>query len=82
MEIFPSGKTVPLETGLHTNNTLRYVNGNKLAQAPGNSLRVALPGFRAFIGSNCTASFNCKGKIRPLELLEQSEDLSKRTISY
>ena len=63
--------------GLHTNNTLRYVKKNKLHQELGNSFCVALPGFHAFTGSDYTASFNRKGKIRPLKLLERSENTQK-----
>ena len=43
----------------------------------GKSLCVALPGFHSFTGSNYTASFNHKGKIRPLLLLERNEDAKK-----
>ena len=63
--------------GLHTNNTLRYVKKNKLHQELGNSFCVALPGFHAFTGRDYTASFNRKGKIRPLKLLERSENTQK-----
>ena len=69
MEKLPAGINVWLEIGLHTNNTLRYVNVNKFHQALGNSLSVALPGLHAFIGSDYTASFNRKAKIRPLNYL-------------
>ena len=54
--------------GLHTNNKLRYVNVNKPHQALGNSLCVALPGCHAFAGSDYSAPFNRKDKIRPLKL--------------
>ena len=64
-----AGINVWLEIRLHANNTLRYVNVNKLHQAQGNSLSVALPGLHAFIGSDYTASFNRKAKIRPLNYL-------------
>ena len=50
---------------------------NKLHQALSNNLCVALPGFHAFTGRNNTASFNHKGKIQPLKLLERSEDARK-----
>ena len=71
MEKLPAGINVWLEMGLHTNNTLRYVNANQLHQVLGNSLCDTLPGFTE---SDYTASFTCKGKIRPLKLLERSED--------
>ena len=73
MEKLPADINIWLQMGLHTNNTLRYVNVNKLHQALCNSLCVALPGFNAFTGSGYTASFNHKGKIRPLTLLERSD---------
>ena len=77
MKKLPAGINVWLEMGLHTNNTLRYVKKNKLHQELGNSFCVALPGFHAFTGSDYTALFNRKGKIRPLKLLERSENTQK-----
>ena len=77
MEKLPVGINIWLQMGLHMNNTLRYVNVNKLYQALGSSLYVALPGFHAFTGSDYTASFNRKGKIRPLKLLKRREDAKK-----
>ena len=34
----------------------------------------ALPGFHAFTGSDYTASFSRKGKVRPLALLEKNQN--------
>ena len=45
IEKLPAGVNAWFEVGLHTNNTLKYVNVKKLHQAIGNSLCVALPGF-------------------------------------
>ena len=82
VEKFSAGINVWLETELHTSNTLRHVNVNKLDQSLGNSLCVALPGFCAFTGSNYTPWFNCEDKIRPLELLYQMKKplLSKKEV--
>ena len=38
---------------------------------------MTLPGLHAFTGSGYTAPFNHEGKIRPLKLLERSEDCQK-----
>ena len=78
MEILSAGINIWLEMGLHTNNTLRYMCiSEHIAPSTGNSICVALPGFYAFIRSDYTALFNRKGKIRPLKLLEKSEDAKK-----
>ena len=53
------------------------MNVTKLYQSLGNSLCVALPMFHTFTGSGCTGSFIHKVKIRPLKLLERSEDAKK-----
>ena len=42
---------------------------------------MTLPGLHAFTGSGYTASFNHKGKIRPLKLLERSKD-GKKAFSF
>ena len=47
---------------LPTNNTLRYVNMNKLHQALANNLCVALPGFHAFPGSTTLLHLTVKAK--------------------
>ena len=77
VEKLPVGVNIWLQMGIHTNNTLKYVNVKKLYQTLGNSLCVSLSGFHAFTGSDYTASFSCKGKIPPLKLLERSEDAKK-----
>ena len=68
--------------GLHTSNTLRYVKKNKLHQELGNSFCVAITGFHAFTESYYTVSFNRKGKIRPLKLLERSENTQKKFFCF
>ena len=47
-------------------NILRYLNVNKLHQAPGNSLCVALPRFHAFTGIDYKSN---EGKIWPHEII-------------
>ena len=78
IEKIPTIINVWPENGNSHEFTLRYVNVTKLHQALGNnSLCFAPPGLHAFTGSYYTASFNLKGKIRPLKLLERSEDAKK-----
>lgn len=55
------------------NNELGYINCTDLAQKLGLSVCQALPGFHAFTGSDYTAAFVRKGKIKPYNLLVSSE---------
>ena len=77
LEKLPAGINVWLEMGHYTNNTPRYVYVNKLHQALGNSLCVALPGLQTFTGSDYTVSFYCKWKIWSQKLLERGEDVKE-----
>lgn len=73
MHLLDPGKKVWLEAGLYTKNSLRYISINQLFQHCGESLCRALPGYHAFTGCDYTASFNRKGKVRPLKLLEKND---------
>ena len=63
-----------MEIGLVTKNTLRYININQIYDYFGVGFCTALPAFYAFSGSDYTVSFNRKGKIRPLKLLEKDKN--------
>ena len=56
------------------NNILGYINCTELAEKLGSSLCRALPGFHAFTGTDYTAAFVRKGKIKAYNLLTQSEE--------
>jgi len=60
------------DCGLNSNNTRRYVDISLLASDMGPELCAAIAGFHAFTGSDYTASFLNKGKVRPLALMEKS----------
>lgn len=49
------------------------VNCTSLSQNLGQDLCLALPGFHAFTGSDYTACFYRKGKIKPFELLHKNK---------
>lgn len=72
--IYPSLK-VWIEAGLLTNNTQRYISINQMHAALGGSLCMSLPAYHAFTGCDYTASFNRKGKLRPLKLLQNNHEL-------
>ena len=52
-----------LEVGLTSNNTLGYINVNKINQSLGYGLCCALPGYHASSECDFTASFSRKGKL-------------------
>ena len=64
-----------INVGTSGNNTLRYVNVNKLHEVLGDRLCRSLPFFHALTGSDYTASFSRKGKIRPLKILEKHPEI-------
>ena len=51
-----------MEIGLSSNNTLRYIDINKMYEHFGEKVCNAMPAFHAFTGSDFTASFLRKGK--------------------
>ena len=61
-----------LEVGLYTKNTLRYISVSQLYTKLGEKLCKSLPAHHAFLGCDYTASFNRKGKVRPLKVLEKN----------
>ena len=63
-----------LEVGHYTNNTLRYIDIDKIHDYFGDSVCNALPALHIFTGSDYTAAFNKKGKVKPLKLLQDIVD--------
>ena len=55
---------------LNSNNSRRYVDISLLARNVGQYPCMAIAGLHAFIGSDYTASFLIKGKVRLLALME------------
>ena len=49
-------------------------NATQLVQEIGPEVCAALPGFHAFTGCDYTAAFSRMGKVRPLNLMEKSEE--------
>lgn len=70
-------KNIWVESGVQSKNNLRYININKLYDHLGESLCKALPFYHAFTGCDYTSSFNRKGKIKPLKMLEQNPNLQE-----
>ena len=62
-----------LQVGLYVNNSLRYIDVRKLFNKLGKDLCRALPAFHVFAGSDYTAAFSGKGKIRPLKTFEKEK---------
>ena len=60
------------DCGLNSNNSRRYEDISLLARNTGQNLCMAISGFHAFTGSEYTALFLNKGKVRPLALMEKS----------
>ena len=72
LHLLAESKQVWIETGLVTKNTLRYININQIHNHFGVGFCTGLPAFHAFSGRDYTASFNRKGKTRPMKLLEKN----------
>ena len=64
-----------MEVGHYTDNTLRYIDVDKIHDTLGESVCNALPALHVFSGSDYTAAFNKKGKTRPLKLLKDNIDM-------
>ncbi len=61
-----------MDVGKSSNNTRHYIDVTDLAQELGPGLCQDLLGFHHFTGSDHTAAFFMKGKIRPLQIMEKS----------
>ena len=53
-------------------NTLRYINVDKIHDYLGDRMCHTLPALHIFTGSDYTAAFNKKGKVKPSELLQDN----------
>ena len=56
--------------GWRQKNALRHISINQVYERIGKSLALSLPAFHAFFGSDYSAAFSRRGKIKPLKLLE------------
>ena len=82
LEHIPESINLWLEVGLYAKNSLRYIDVKKLFNKLGNNLRRALPAFHLFTGSDYTAAFSRKGKIRPLKTLEKDAQTVFRDMGF
>ena len=62
-----------MDVGHDRNNTRRYVDVTKLCGELGRKLCSALPALHAFTGCDYTAAFLRKGKTRPMDIVEKSD---------
>jgi hypothetical protein len=72
-QYYDEGINIWIEVGTQSKNSLRYINVNQLYSVLGIEICAALPAYHAFSGSDYTASFSRKGKVRPLKALEKSK---------
>ena len=61
--------------GVETKNTLRYFSVNQIYPSLIQLVSSALPAFYALLGCDYTAAFFRKGKARPFECLEKSQEV-------
>ena len=73
LEHIPESINLWLEVGLYAKNSLRYIDVRKLFNKLGKDFCRALPAFHVFAGSDYTAVFSRKGKIRPVKTLEKDK---------
>ena len=66
---FPQTRQVWMDAGLSGKNTRRYIGTRQLMQDMDSETVDALPGIHALTGSDYTAAFMGKGKIRPFKLM-------------
>ena len=62
-----------IESGCYSDNSIEYVSIQAIYENLGVNMCDALPGFHAFTGSDYTAAFNNKGKIKPFKIMEGRE---------
>ena len=62
---------IRLEDGKDSRNNQRYININQLHENLGEKLCRTLPAYHALTGCDYTASFNRKGKVKPLKVLQK-----------
>ena len=66
-----------LEVGLHSKNTLQYINVNNLYGNIGDPVCKSLPAYHVFTGCDYTTTFSRKGKVHPLKYLEKDETMQE-----
>ncbi|KAL2091652.1 hypothetical protein ACEWY4_013915 [Coilia grayii] len=69
----PDKPLVWMDVGLSSNNTRRYINISQLVAHIHREVLEALPAFHAYTGSDYSASFMNKGKIRPFDLMRKKQ---------
>ena len=92
MDELGQGLKISLDLGINSNNSRRFLSINQLANNLGSNICQSLPEFHALTGSDYTAAFGRKGKIRPfknlsanpaaqnaLKVLGQSESIEEKT---
>ncbi len=62
-----------MDAGISSNKPRHCIDLTTLARSLGQDLTDALPGFHAFTGTDMTAAFMNKGKLRPFETMKCSE---------
>ena len=73
LEHIPEFINLWLEVGLFAKNKLKHIDVRKLFNKLEKDLRKALPAFHVFVGSDYTAAFSRKGKIRPSKTVEKDK---------
>ena len=73
LEHIPEFINLWLEVGLFAKNKLKHIDVRKLFNKLEKDLRKALPAFHVFTGSDYTAAFSRKGKIRQLKTVEKDK---------
>ena len=63
-----------MEAGLTSDNSLRYIDINKIVKQLGPQLSKAIPGFIAFTGCDQLPAFSRRGKKGPFAVLEKNEE--------
>ena len=66
-----------MEIGHYSNNSLELINIQEVDENLGELVSDAIPAFHIFTGSDYTAAFNNKGKVRPLSILEKNVEFQR-----
>ena len=66
-----------MDTGRSSNNTRRFINVTQLVNHLDAEVLDALPALHAFTGTDFTAAFMNKGKVRPYEIMLKSQQFTK-----
>lgn len=69
--------SVWMDVGLSANNTRRYINVTQMAEHIDDDVLDALPALHAFTGTDFTAAFMNKGKMRPLDIMMKSQRFTR-----